>query len=646
MISILIVEDDPLQAEAVKLQLVDCGYRIAAIVSDGEAAIKQARTSAPDIVLMDIMLPGKMDGIQAAQEIRECCDVPVIFLTAYDNDEYFLRAKVAESYAYLLKPSTSREFKLAIEFALYRHNAERTTRSMLEKAVKESIATLNEAQSIAHIGSWRYSLSSGKLTWSDELYRIYGVSPELFTPSVENLINLIHPDDQSAMPAWIDSCAAGHAPGALVFRCIRPDGTIHYIEGQGKLTLHADGNPGYLSGTAQDITERKQAEELQLNLMRQLEDKDLAKSRFLAAAGHDLRQPLAAANLYIDTLKLTEPTPQQNKIIQRLDRSMAAFNGLLDALLNMSKLESGMIKPEFTLINVTELFYWMEHNFAPLANEKSLGFKLYFPMKETLVVRSDIGLVKSLLMNLVSNAIKFTSRGAILISVRRRGSDALFQIWDTGIGIPGGQAEHIFDEFYQINNPQRDRTVGLGLGLSIAQRSITLLGEKIACRSQFGRGSVFEFRLPLVDTSSAEVRRYVTEAAQEDMVAWPSILGKRFVVVEDDALVAQAMSDLLEGMGGEVRRFHGATDALRNLHIEFADYFIVDYMLSGALNGIQFLNLLRQRGSNPIKAVLVTGDTSSTFVREVAKCDWPVLFKPVNMSKLICCLSAQERKRD
>lgn len=146
MTSILIVEDDPLVAEALKLQLVDCGYRIAALVSNGEEAVKQTQASPPDLVLMDIMLPGKMDGIEAANKIRESCDIPVLYLTAYADDAFFLRAQVTEPYAYLLKPSTPREIQLAIEIALYRHKTERTTRIKLEKAVTERTAELEQAQ--------------------------------------------------------------------------------------------------------------------------------------------------------------------------------------------------------------------------------------------------------------------------------------------------------------------------------------------------------------------------------------------------------------------------------------------------------------------------------------------------------------------
>jgi PAS domain S-box-containing protein len=387
-------------------------------------------------------------------------------------------------------------------------------------------------------------------------------------------------------------------------------------------------------GVGRDITELNESR-IELNR------KELAKTRFLAAAGHDLRQPLAAANLFIDALKFTQTTSDQNQIIQRLDQTMATFNGLLEALLNISKLDAGIIKPEYTSINVIEIINWLEQSFAPLAREKQLGFKLYFPMKERLVIRSDIGLIKSVLMNLVSNAIKYTSNGAILISARRRGGDVLFQVWDTGMGIKAEHLEHIFEEFYQIDNPQRDRTSGLGLGLAISKRAISLLGSEITCHSRIGHGSVFGFILPVDTTPSGITPQDAQVHLPEDVVNDLFARGKRFIVVEDDALVAQAMVISLQGMGAEVKYFHSAEDALRYAHVEHADYYIVDHMLGGTFNGIQFLNQLRQELGRPIIAVLMTGDTSPSFIREAVGFDWPVLHKPTNLSKLISSLSTQ-----
>lgn len=401
----------------------------------------------------------------------------------------------------------------------------------------------------------------------------------------------------------------------------------------------------YLLVMTNDIADRVKAEHALKESMHQLEAKELAKTRFLAAAGHDLRQPLAAANLFIDALKLTKPTAHQDQIIQRLDQTMSTFNGLLAALLDISKLDAGIIKPKYISINVVEIFDWLEQSFAPMASNKQLGFKVHFPMREALVIHTDIDLTKSVLMNLVSNAIKYTPAGSILVSARRRGSDVLFQVWDTGIGIQKEQIEHIFDEFYQINNPQRDRTAGLGLGLAIVKRALMLLGKTITCRSQNGHGSVFEFSLPLAHPSSEVTRQDGLAAIQKDGAdnIGSFARGKRFVIVEDDALVAEALCQALTAVGGEVVHFHNVEDALLFTNTQAADYYIVDYMLGGTLNGIQFLNRLQSQCNQAINAVLMTGDTSPDFVRGVEESLWPVMHKPVNLSKLVACLSAQVR---
>ncbi len=360
-----------------------------------------------------------------------------------------------------------------------------------EQALADNKARWEFALEGAGDGVWDWNIQTGTAFFSKRYKEMLGYAEDEIGDAAEEWLKRVHPDDMANTMEVLQAHIEGRTPSAIIEHRLRcKDGSWKWVLGRGIVVKRDEtGKPIRLVGTNTDITERKLA-------LQQLEEKELSKTRFLAAAGHDLRQPLAAANLFIDALKFSGPTPAQDQIIQRLEQSMSTFNGLLDALLNISKLDAGIIHPEYTSINVTELMNWLEQNFAPLAAERKLGFKLHFSMREPLVVRSDIGLVKSVLMNLVSNAIKFTSRGAILVSARRRGDNVLFQVWDTGMGIQAENIEQIFDEFYQVDNPQRDRSRGLGLGLSIAKRALTLLGGKITCRSQSGHGSVFEFLLP------------------------------------------------------------------------------------------------------------------------------------------------------
>ncbi|MGC2166937.1 MAG: PAS domain S-box protein [Gallionella sp.] len=386
---------------------------------------------------------------------------------------------------------------------------------------------------------------------------------------------------------------------------------------------------------ARDITKRLETEETLRAAFQLLEDKERSKTRFLAAAGHDMRQPLAAANLFIDSLKLTTLTTDQAQIVGRIDQALSNFNELLGSLLDISKLDSGAIKPDYRLISVTDVFKYLEENYSVLASNKNIRFKFYYPMAKTLAIRSDIGLLQSVLMNLVGNAIKFTVTGGVLVSVRRRADDLLFQVWDTGIGIKNEEIDNIFEEFYQIDNTQRDRANGLGLGLSIVQRALSLLGGEIKCSSRIGKGSVFGFSLPLYLYPVDKLERISSPATEAIICPVTFFSGKRIVVVENDVLVAEALVNALERSGGVVNLFSNAEAGLSDSCILQADYFIVDFMLDGNISGSEMLNMLGRKCGRRVNGVLVTSDTSPAFAHQAINCPWPILHKPFNISTLI-----------
>lgn len=423
---------------------------------------------------------------------------------------------------------------------------------------------------------------------------------------------------------------------AFVVRMIRRDGTVRKWELHTS-TTEWDGNRSSLA-IVTDITERVAMEEALRSSLRQLEEKELAKTRFLAAAGHDLRQPVAAANLFVDALKNTAPNQRQSELLARLDQSMAIFSGLLERLLDISKFDAGLIKPQVVSFNLIELFSWLEQNFAGSALGRKLSFRIAFPMRERLVVRTDIGLLQSVVMNLVSNAIKYTSQGGILVAARMRRDHVLLQVWDTGCGIAEADIGKIFDEFYQVGNPQRNREAGLGLGLSICQRATALMRSEITCRSTPGRGSVFELPIPL-DQDRQVVERF-SSRRKSYVVSDESLFeGKRIAVLEDDQLVAEGMVSLLQGLGADILYFQNAEEALKHEDITTADYFVVDYSLSKELTGTAFLQALQGKTEKPIKGVIVTGETSLNFIEGIADLPWPVLHKPVNHSMLAAALN-------
>lgn len=540
-------------------------------------------------------------------------------------------------------------FALADRIALMRQEKEQAQTRLQAADARWQLALESAGE-----GVWDWDVPSGNVQYSRHWKEMLGFQEGDLPDTFATWKGLLHPDDFAEAQARVAVLTRGDTNVyRSEFRMRCKDGSWKWILAQGAVVERdAAGAPRRIIGTHIDISDAKQQAEALRDLNEHLEERvrvrtlDLehaklaaqaasaSKSRFLAAAGHDLRQPLAAANLFVSALQSTPASSEQAALIGRLEQALSNFNGLLDALLDISRLDSGVLKPSMAHIPLSEVFQWIESSFVPLAEKCGVKLRMRYPARACdLYLYSDHGLVRSVMINLVSNAIKYSPGGQILVGARIRGDKLLFQIWDTGMGIAHDEIEHIFDEFYQVDNPQRDRERGLGLGLAIVRRTLQLLGETITCRSLPGKGSVFQFALPLA--------RHENEAATpaDAGCAPPAdfgfIRGKHVLVVEDDLLVAEGLVSALHAAGARVSLFHGAHDALRDPASREADIVISDYMLSGGMNGVRFLNELTAKAARPFRALLVTGDTSPALYQQIARYPWPVLHKPVSVAELL-----------
>jgi CheY-like chemotaxis protein/anti-sigma regulatory factor (Ser/Thr protein kinase) len=346
---------------------------------------------------------------------------------------------------------------------------------------------------------------------------------------------------------------------------------------------------------------------------------------------------MQAINLFVDSLGRTNLSEDQKQISAYLTESTHALGELLNVLLDISKLDAGVVKPSPEAIQVDALASRIEADFSALATAKSLRFKLRFPCGD-MVVNTDLQLVMRLLANLISNAIKYTEQGGILVAIRRRGDQALIQVWDTGIGVSAEHMDIIFEEYFQLGNPERDRIKGLGLGLAIAKRIAKLLETELVCRSRPGKGSVFEFRLPLAFPVEREASARIDSPVLRNE-AKPA--GRRIVLVEDDLMVGIATKLALESCGMAVTRYTTAEEALADSAIADADFYISDLRLPG-LNGLELLDAIQQRSGKPIKALVLTGDTSGDRIAITQSSSWPVLFKPIDLSILMSAIASQD----
>ena len=356
-----------------------------------------------------------------------------------------------------------------------------------------------------------------------------------------------------------------------------------------------------------------------------------SKSKFLAAASHDLRQPVHAQGLFLEVLGQTRVTPQQQEIIDSLRSATRATRDMLDSLLDFSRIEAGVIHPVKQNFPLQQLLHAIENDLAPVADAKKLAYR----SRDTrLVTQSDPSLVDLILRNLVSNAIRYTEQGGVLVGCRQRGDKVLVEVCDTGIGIAPENQQDIFREFHQLGNPERDRRKGLGLGLAIVQGLTHTLGHRLTLSSRPGRGSVFRLELPLVK------HQHPFELEPPVAVFTTPLKGYHALVIEDDDIVLQAMVSLLRSWGMICDPAEGMSEALQLVGSRIPDVLVCDFRLREHTTGTEVISAVRQASQQRIPALLITGDTSPDRLRTATQSGIPVLHKPVAPDELYAALSS------
>ncbi|WP_062480491.1 ATP-binding response regulator [Variovorax boronicumulans] len=376
-----------------------------------------------------------------------------------------------------------------------------------------------------------------------------------------------------------------------------------------------------------------------LYLLRQLrlekdaaERSDLAKSRFLAAASHDLRQPVHALSLFVGVLRGQALPAASRHVVDSIGRAAAAMGLLFEGLLNISRLDAGVVRVKARPFALAGLLDQIQLEFAPQAAGKALSLRL---RAGDAVVHSDPALLDRVLRNLVENAIRYTVRGGVLIGCRRAGADALrIEVWDTGPGIPPTEQEQVFWEFHQLGNPERDRTKGLGLGLAIVRRTAALLGHPLALRSRVGRGTVFSVTVPLA--------RQSLPAPEAPPAPLPADTGRLVLVAEDDGESRLGLQLLLESWGLHVIAAEGGDEllALAARQPGKPALIVSDYRLRAGETGIDVVDRLHEEyNDDAIPALIVSGDTDPRRLSDVAARGWQMLHKPVDPAQLQATVS-------
>ncbi|MBP2292312.1 hybrid sensor histidine kinase/response regulator [Azospirillum rugosum] len=384
-----------------------------------------------------------------------------------------------------------------------------------------------------------------------------------------------------------------------------PDGTVHAV-----------------NAVVQDVTDRRAMEETLRAALEDAQAANAAKARFFAAASHDLRQPVQTLFLFVHALGERLRDHPAQALVATMQQALEGLKALIDTLLDISRLDSGTLAADPADFPAVTLMQRLSADYAPRMAAKGLKFRM---VGSPVWIRSDSVLLGRILGNLLDNALKYTGEGGVLLTCRRRGDTARIEVWDTGAGIAPEDQAAIFDEFVQVGPNRRDRTQGLGLGLSIVRRLATLLGHELSMRSVPGRGSVFAVTVPLAaeigDTAHPPP---LLVAAEKD---GPPLA----VILDDDATILTALTMLLEEWGFETVGSTAAEDALAQIaqRRRRPDVIIADYHLPDDRTGTDAIRRIRAYCNAPVPSIVLTGDTGPNRALEVGRIGSHLLQKPV-----------------
>lgn len=374
----------------------------------------------------------------------------------------------------------------------------------------------------------------------------------------------------------------------------------------------------------------------ELRIQKQLaDDANQAKSRFLAAASHDLRQPIHAIRLFSDSLSLRIKDELNKPIMEMLSASIDTLSGLFGSLLDISKLDAQTITPESHPVNVTDVVNSLFLEFDAHAKEKGLKFRNR--CQPQLYVNTDAVLLERILRNLLWNAIKYTDQGGILIGARKRQDILRIEVWDSGCGIPAEELPMIFEEFHQVHAPGDGAREGIGLGLSIVSRLSELLEYRVWLRSEFGRGSVFFLEMPLMSKSDIALLSDTfnkSKNAADDFENDTDLAEVNVLVVDDDEHILAGMTELLKGWSCNITTANSASSSMKALEEFTPDIILTDFHLQNSPPGTRVIELARKKLGYDIPGIIVTGDTSAEHLQFPRGFCSEILHKPIDTREL------------
>jgi PAS domain S-box-containing protein len=517
-------------------------------------------------------------------------------------------------------------------------NLDITDQKRAELSLFASEAALRQTQE-----RLRFAAKAGRLTYVDidvvagTAYRaenygeVMGYMP--VTPvgggdlkqGIASLLGHVAPADRPRVQEAFRAALQEGLSGRSEFHVIADDRRERWIEGAWSVGVGADGKPERIFVTALDVTELVESRNALAEAKAEAERAAQAKSHFLATASHDLRQPVQSLVLLFSVLeRQVAGSSKAADTVRMMYNALQGLQGLLTGVLDISRLDAGVVTPTPEIIDLDVLLRRLGAEYAPNAAERGLEIRV---VSRSICTRADASLLERALRNLIENALRYTLKGGIILGLRLRGPSVRIDVIDTGVGVPIEKQSEIFEEFHQLNNPGRNLSLGLGLGLAIVARLAKLLCADVEVASKVGRGSRFSLSLPAVEGSIA------TDGETRDVEDVPA---GRILVVEDNEIVRTALEAALQDWGyltlcaadGEI-----ALDMLASAG-DAVDLVIADYRLGAGRNGVETVKAIEARLSRPMPAILLTGDIAKERIAEIASSGMELLHKPVTHEEL------------